>query len=142
LSGCSFGEDETLLQGDSHGIHGGARFTRVKPFAASDIHAANIDHGPASYWRAWHWFRVELGGRRRGGLLVHDGALRDAHGIGEPDSLRREIADRLNALVDADGSEAVVALLQEPDVPVRLEDLRQAARTSAATSANASSCPM
>ena len=128
-----------MLQADSHGIHGGARFTRATSFEPSDIHAANIDHGPASYWGAWHWFRVGLGGRRRGGLLVLDGAPRDAHRIGERDGLRREIADRLNALVAADGYDTVVELLQEPDVPVRLEDLRQPVRTSAATSASASS---
>ena len=118
------------MQVDKNGGSAGARFTRATPFQPSDIHAASIDHGAASSWDAWHWFRVALGGRLAGGLLVLDGALRDAQGIGERDRLRREITDRLNALVKADGYEAVVALLRDPDLPLRFEDLRRAQSTS------------
>jgi hypothetical protein len=130
--GRSFGEDEAFMQVDNDGIRTGARFTRAAPFQPSDIRAASIDHGAASSWRAWHWFRVTLGGRLQAGLLVLDGAPRDAHSIGEADGLRREITDRLNALVAAEGYEAVVALLRDPDLPLRFEDLRRTTTASVA----------
>src|SRR5215204_4131785 len=92
-------------------------------FDAADVHVAEIEPDQAPTWQAWRSFPVDCGERGSGNVLVLDAAIRYAHLLYRPERLRQEIADRLNAMVDADGYEAVVARLRAPDAPLKLDDL-------------------
>jgi hypothetical protein len=92
-------------------------------FDPSDIHAAELDPDRVTTWHAWHTFHVDCGERGVGRVLVLDAAIRYAHLLLRPEQLRHEIADRLNALADAEGYEAVVARLQALETPLELDNL-------------------
>jgi hypothetical protein len=92
-------------------------------FDLTDVHVPEIDPDRVTTWQAWHSFEVDCPGRGQGRVLVLDAAIRYAHLLYDPQRLRRGIADRLNAMVAAEGYDAVVARLQHHDEPLRLDDL-------------------